>query len=198
MQWTDALATARLIAVAGPMWPAAQPPKGRRLRIRRAQRDGCANLPTAVLRAREARRRSATHCWMEVHGVSRCEVCWAVRSKHGIAARADCPLRSTLHVGVAVSAQRQGHDMWLAEVIRSGRASTALLVCMQCGAFVESGDNPALRSARCRQPTRHGAAQLSRVRRGLHPRTGAVGLGASLQGLQRLPPQEADTLRGVS
>ena len=186
MEWEDALATARLIAAAGPLWPAARPPDGRRLPQRTMVRAGCANLPPRALRAREAARIAATHDWCVMRGATRCRNCWAAKSKHGAATQAPCPGQSSLHRKVVSQAPKLGHDLWAAEVVRAGREPTPLLLCMQCGAFVECGRNQLLHDSACRPPGKHGMMQISRVRNGLHPRTGDVGRGASLQHLQRL------------
>ena len=188
-QWQDAVATARLAAAAGHLWPAAKPPEGRRLPKRLVATIGCANAPPAVLRARQANRRAATHRWAEHRGVMRCSICWALRSRTGVAATQDCPGLSARHLGIASHAPRLGHDLWCAEVIRPGNRVSPLLICMECGAFSESGHHVALRSSQCVGPTsKHGWAQIQRVRQGKHPRTGPVGAGASLCGLQRVPP----------
>ena len=57
-----------------------------------------------------------------------------------------------------------------------------LLICMSCGAFVESRQNRSLQEQKCKGPTsKHGAAQIRRAREGLQPRTGAVGRGRLLK-----------------
>ena len=189
-QWADAVVTARLIAQAGPLWPSAQPPDGRRHRIERAVRIGCENVPGVALRARLRRRRAATHQWADFRGISRCAVCLAARSKTGIAAQRECAGRSSLHEAVIQLAPSLGHDVWGAEVLRRGSASSVLLCCMRCGQFVESGSNRALCTHGCRgKPTRHGAAQIRRIRNGLHPRTGSVGNGATIQGVVKVAPR---------
>ena len=147
---------------------------------------GLQNAPPEVLRAREAARIRASHEWCVFRGVMRCRNFWAVRSKHGAAARDVCHGQSALHRHVAAQAEQLGHDLWGADVIRAGCEPSALLICMQHGAFVEAGQNPALHERHCRPPGRHGLQQIRRVRHGLHPRTGDMGRGASLQHLQRL------------
>ena len=77
--------------------------------------------------------------------------------------------------------------MWAADVVRQGpEANSALLVCMRCGHFAESGWSEALCERGCSDPTRHGAAQIKRVRKGMHPRTGRIGRGAILEGLAKI------------
>ena len=185
-QWQDALATARLIAAAGPLWPAVQPPGGRRQRLQKVAKEGCANLPAPALKARAARARAATHSWADFRGVSRCSKCWAVKSKLGVATKADCPGRSALHADVIEAAPRLGHDLWAAEVCRPRCAPSCVLVCMRCGAYVETGGNPDLQVWECTPPSKHGLAQIARVRRRLHPRAGPTGKGAVLDGLARV------------
>ena len=186
--WNDAVATARLIAAAGPMWPAAKPPDGRRLSKVQVERSGCADAPPNVRRARRVRRREATHAWGEHRGVSRCNVCWARRSATGVAASADCPGKAPMHANICKEAPKWGHDLHVAELIRPRGETSNLLICTQCGAYSEIGDNPVLHSAACTGPrSQHGWDQISRARRGLHPRSGAVGRGVILQGLRRLP-----------
>ena len=88
-----------------------------------------------------------------------------------------------MHERIIQEAPKLGHALHGAEVIRPG-GSSALLVCLRCGAFAEAGDNPALHSSRCNGPTsKHGWEQVRRAKRGHHPRTGAVGQGAVLTGL---------------
>ena len=182
-EWSDAEATARLIARAGPLWPAARPPGGRRLGKRRFREvHGCENLPAAQLKAREVARRAATHRWQSCRGVVRCGCCWAVRSKGGIAANSDCPGQSAMHRRTAEAAPRMGHDLWGASVIRSGSAPSFLMICLHCGAFSESGDNPTLHGERCTALSRHGRQQARRAKFGLHPRSGATASGALLDG----------------
>ena len=75
--FADARATAKLIARAGPLWPAAQPPGRRRLVLaERRPVEGCANLPTIALKNRAAKRRAGTHTWAAVMGAATVRALW--------------------------------------------------------------------------------------------------------------------------
>ena len=189
-RWEDALATSRLIAHAGPLWPAARPPDGRRLQIARQPCSGCANLPGPALRARAAQRHQATHQWASCRGIVRCLRCGEVRSRLGATAQRDCTGLPRVRDAVLTRAPNLGHELWRAEVARRGeQANSVVLFCIRCGAYTETGRSRVLCDVLCSgRPSRHGEAQLRRIRRGRHPRAGGRGTAASVLSVQPIRP----------
>ena len=183
--WSDAVITARLIGAVGSLWPSARPPKGTRLpRACRAEAD-------ARLKRREDARGAlartqqdnfASHHWVQVRGLLRCQCC-AVRWDCTAAASCTrCVGFSQFFEQVTDSGRSNGHQLFRASVCRPGEDAAPLLGCFRCGAWCETGKSLAL-LGQCKRPSRHGADAIRRVRLGLYPKAGKAGRGGVVEGL---------------
>ena len=91
-EWEDAVATARLIAAVGSLWPAARPPGGRRLpgpqRLEVYRRRRSEQASARARRQQERLEGQATHAWTSWRGVRRCRRCGVPWAASGAAAAA--------------------------------------------------------------------------------------------------------------
>ena len=169
-EWTDAVATARLIAEVGPTWPAARPREGRHL-VASARRTAQHERQAAAAAQRSRRQEAlATHQWRRARGLLRCAACMVPRSRTGAAA-APCPGKAAWLTELV--AQPQGHRLYAADVVRPGETPGPLVICMKCGSWTESGCSAALRDECNDKPSsKHAASAIDRARRGLFPKPG--------------------------
>ena len=174
--WTDAVATARLIAAVGPRWPAVRPPDGRRLACpqRQAQRSQTKKRAEEVRRASAAEREVSrgTHFWAVTRGVRRCTTCGASFSRRGAAGSTCIGHRGIL---TDIVKNPRGHRFWAAEVTRSSEDPSVVLLCSGCGAWAETGNSRALSRECTNSPSPSAKQVLRRVRMGKHPKCGAAG-----------------------
>ena len=198
MDWADACTTARLIAAAGPLWPSARPPAGTKLaRAHVADASARATAREDARRAEEARRAAnfASHVWGQLRGIRRCLRCHVWESHHDAAAGKECQGdwgRSILE-GPAASS----HDLMCASVYRAGEGNTPLLICMCCGAWMETGFSPRLAEP-CRRRFASKSAEyaVQRIRRGQFPKPGASARGALVDDL--VPTKKGNSFANFS
>ena len=177
--WSDAVATARLIASVGRLWPAARqrgkPPKGRaaesahRVEAKRAERE-------LMLRARAAN--WGSHHWARARGHSRCHFCKVLASNRHAAEIQPCPRELqpwAQEVLQEYECGESGHRLLIGLAERPRDPPSAFLVCSACGGFGEFSKSSTL-AAKCRgHPSSAGAAYaIRRTRNGLYPRPGAA------------------------
>ena len=176
--WSDAMATAALIAAVGPLWPAARPPDGRRLP---APRRRVARRSTRIATKKLARWQGlSSHQWQWSRSRYRCAACGVVRTPHG-AATSSCAGRKEWFAKLA--ADSRGHRLFVADVLRPPDAPTPLTICSQCGAWAEVGRSRALAEEACRgaPSSKHAAAAWQRVCRGQFPKPGKQAQGCTVQ-----------------
>ena len=174
LEWDRALAAAELTAKAVTRWPRAQrAPRLRREQQaaearQRAQQRQQQRQAARAAKHEEHLRRHATHSWDTWKGVTRCVVCLQQRKAADLA---PCPEAPPKLLQLGHQAREYGHRLWAAAAVAaSGREATPVAFCAECGGWAQGVSDSKLRD-RCKPATRAGQEALSRIWRGLFPKS---------------------------
>ena len=181
-QWDDAVAALVHLARASARWPARKA-VGRAVSIPRTDAAARRRAWQAEVRAGRARARVqaiASHDWVHWRDHGRCTQCLVRRESQ--AATEACGGQPEGLADVIHQAPPMGHRLWVAEAVTASGLPTPLVACNKCGAWSQMG-LPRLLAKQCAPPTRGGAYQIDRMRRGFFPRADRRFEGWRLEGL---------------